>query len=226
MTGEVLAAYLHPNTVSHTFMDSLWAVADYEREHRGLLYRRFPVRSGPLSIDESRNVAARVFLDQTDCDWLWMTDNDMGFAPDTLSRLADTADPVERPVVAAWYLTLIETGSDGMGGWKTRQQPAMYRWGRIRSTGGMGFVDYPDPPANELVQVEGAGTGCMLIHRSVLEKIRADSGDEWFTCMRYEDGRRITEDLSFCVRLNKIGMSPWVHTGIKATHHNLMWLGQ
>lgn len=218
MKHSVLAGYLHPNRVSHSFMESLWSVADYEREHRDLLWRRFAVRSGPY-LDKSRNAVARVFLDQSSCDWLWFVDTDMGFEPDTLSRLVDLADPVERPVVGALYYGQIDGKTDGMGGWETRKFPLVYS-----CTNGV-FHEAQDFPDDSLIQVAGTGGGCLLIHRSVLEGLRAAyGGDTWFDYLWDGRGERLGEDLSFFARLAEQEVPAYVHTGIKTTHHKEVWL--
>jgi hypothetical protein len=220
--NSVLVTYLHPNVVSHSMMDSLWSVMEYEAEHRGLLWRRFPVRSGPTSLDVSRNVQARVFLDQSDCEWLWIIDSDMGFTPDTLSRLVDAAEPERRPIVSALAYAIIEERTDGMGGWINRTVPTFYE------SGESGFIEVSVDrvPADSVIQVAGVGAGCLLVHRSVLEAVRAKFGDEWFSFLYYDNGKRIGEDLSFCCRVNELELPIHVHTGIKATHHKAIWLGQ
>lgn len=218
MDGTALAAYIHPNTVSHSFMESLWAVADYERENRNLFFKKFGVRCGPGALDKARNVAARVFLDQTTCDWLWFVDTDMGFLPNTLSQLIDTANPATRPVVGALYYGQIDGAADGMGGWETRPLPIVYGWEQDR------FVEVDSVPEASLVQVAGTGAGCLLIHRSVLDTLRSTLGDTWFDYAHYDDGERLGEDLSFFARLGAADIPVVVHTGIVTTHHKEQWI--
>src|SRR5690606_31048939 len=81
-------------------------------------------------------------------------------------------------------------------------------------------------PKDTLVQVAGTGAACLLIHRSVLDKMRANHGDHWFDRVRYDDGQAISEDLSFCARLMQQGAKVFVHTGIKTTHHKQLWVGE
>jgi hypothetical protein len=49
---------------------------------------------GAAGIVEGRNSIAAAFLDKTECEWLFMVDSDMGFAPDTVDRLIEAADRI------------------------------------------------------------------------------------------------------------------------------------
>jgi hypothetical protein len=226
--GTVLVAYLHPNVVSHSFSDSLMRLVAYDLAHEARVVRSGgPVmfRCGPGGLVEARNDVVRHFLDATECEWLWMVDSDMGFAPDTVDRLLAAADPVDRPVVGGLCFGMRETGSDGMQGWATAPFPTLYDWAR-KPDGEFGFHVRRDYPVNALVQVAGTGAACLLIHRSILEKVRAEHGDAWFERTRYSSGKPVAEDLSFCFRVNAAGATVFVHTGVRTTHHKAVWLSE
>lgn len=53
-----------------------------------------PIESG-ANIVTARNRIVRVFLENTDAEWLWMVDSDMTFEMDTLDRLLEVADKTE-----------------------------------------------------------------------------------------------------------------------------------
>jgi hypothetical protein len=53
---------------------------------------------------------------------------------------------------------------------------------------------------------DAAGTGCMVIDRSILEEIR-EHGSIWFA-FEYRDGRRIGEDLTFCEKSGGVTVCP------------------
>jgi GT2 family glycosyltransferase len=220
--SSVMISYLHRNTVSQSFMESLMALVERDRRSANLVRYVFPVYSGPVSLPESRNVVAQVFLDESDAEWLWIVDSDMGFFPDTLHRLLESADPTERPVMAGLYLAAAHMGSDGMGGWQINAYPTVYEW-RSGAEGGETFATLAEVPKNQVIQVAGAGTGCMLVHRTVLEKVRA-SGEQWFDRERYANGQIISEDLSFCARLRREGIPLHVDTGVRLSHHKSVWI--
>lgn len=224
----VLVAYLHPNTVSQSFSDSLMRLVAWDVGHEGRVIRSGgPVmfRAGPGGLAEARNEVLRHFLDDSGADWLWMVDADMGFAADTVDRLVAAADPGERPVVGALCFGLREVAADGMGGWKVRGFPTLYDWAQ-NAEGTFGFHVRRGYTPDVVTQVAGTGAACLLVHRTAGEKVRADSGDEWFAPVQFTDGRPVSEDLSFCYRLNKAGVPVFVHTGVKTTHHKQFWLGE
>lgn len=226
--GTVMAAYLHPNQVSHSFQDSLNRLVGYDLTHLGRVIRGgglMMMRCGSGGLVEARNNVVRHFLDQSRAEWLWLVDSDMGFAPDTVDRLVEAADPVERPVVGALCFGLKETEPDGMGGFLVRPFPTLYDWAKDHDDT-FGFHIRREYDPNTLTRVAGTGAACLLIHRSVLEKIRTGAGDVWFDQTKQTDGKFVSEDLSFCYRVNALGLPVFVHTGIGTTHHKQLWVGE
>lgn len=226
--GDVVqAAYLHPGTVSQSFSDSLMRLVAHDLASRRRVIRSAgPVmfRCGSGGLVEARNKVMAFFLDESEADWLWMIDADMGFAADTVDRLIEAADPVERPVVGALCFGLREAEPDGMGGFRVRAFPTLYDWGRTPA-GVVGFHVRREYQPDTVTQVAGTGAACLLVHRSAAEKVRADSGT-WFDPVAFSDGTPVGEDLSFCYRLNKASIPVFVHTGVKTTHHKQIWLGE
>jgi GT2 family glycosyltransferase len=226
--GRVQIAYLHPHTVSHSWHESMMRLVGYDAANHG----RIVSTAGPFMIStdanglvQARNAGCQRFLDETDHEWLWFVDTDMGFLPDVVDRLVDAADPAERPVVSALCFGLREMAYDGYGGRRMMPVPTLYVPARTPE-GISGFTSRYDYPANTVLQVAGTGAACLLIHRSVLEKMRANFGDAWFDKVRYEDGMPISEDLSFCARLVQMGIPLFVHTGLKTTHHKQWWVAE
>lgn len=228
MSDTVLAAYLHPNTVSHSFSDSLMRLVAWDLSHEGRVIRAGgPVmfRCGPGGLVEARNDVVRHFLDATENDWLWLVDSDMGFAPDTVDLLMQAADPVERPVLGALCFALREVSPDGMCGWRTMAGPTLFDWAR-KPDGDFGYTVRHDYRVNAVTPVAGTGAACLLIHRSILQRIRDEHGDVWFDRVLYPSGQRVSEDLSFCYRVNQVGAAVHVHTGVRTTHHKQVWLAE
>lgn len=224
----VLVAYLHPNVVSHNFSDSLMRLFAYDIGNAGRVVRGggpIMFRCGPIGLVEARNKVMAHFLDESDADWLWMIDSDMGFAPDIVDRLVSAADPKERPVVGALCFGQREAAPDGMQGWTTRPFPTLYDWAR-KPDGEFGFRIRREYRVNTLTRVAGTGGACLLVHRSAAQAVRDEHGDEWFTQVRYTSGQLVAEDLSFCYRLNATGLAVHVHTGARTTHHKEVWLDE
>jgi cephalosporin hydroxylase len=243
LTGDnvVQVAYLHSETVSHSWVESMRKLRDHDLkraiadgadlaqaiEHG---YRIAPnplnLRCGAGLVAQIRNYGARLFLDATDHEWLMWIDTDMGFAPDAVHRLLAVADPVTRPVVGGLCFALMEAEYDGMGGWRRTVVPTMYKMGTTNETGEPSFCYYGDYPRDEVCEVAGTGGAFILIHRTALQKVRADVGDRWYDMMYDRAGDIVGEDIAFCGRLLKVGVVPAVHTGVKTTHHKHMWIGE
>jgi hypothetical protein len=225
--GRVQLAYLHAHSVSHSWHESMMRLLGYDAAHHSRLCDTggpFMIRCDAGGLVESRNLAVTRFLDETPHEWLMFVDTDMGFHPDAVDRLVDAADPVARPVVGGLCFALREFKYDGMGGRRCLPVPTLYRWARTEA-GHVGFTTRWDVPDDAVVQVAGTGAAFLLLHRGVLEKLRAEHGDTWFDQVRYGDGRLVSEDLSLCWRLNQAGIPVFVHTGVKTTHHKQVWIG-
>jgi hypothetical protein len=225
--GRVQIAYLHRHNVSHSWHESMMRLIGYDAANRCRVMDTagpFMISTDASGLVAARNTGVQRFLDETDHEWLWYIDTDMGFLPDTIDRLVDAADPVERPVVGALCFALREVCYDGYGGRRVMPAPTIYVPAKTPE-GHTGFTTRWDVPPNTLLQVAGTGTACLLMHRGALEKLRAEYGDAWFDRVRYEDGQPISEDLSFCARLVQQGIPLFVHTGVKTTHHKQFWVG-
>lgn len=173
---------------------------------------------GTGGLIEARNGVVRAFL-ESDCEWLFWIDTDMGFAPDTVDRLVAPADPVDRPIVAGLcFLSREDPVGDGMGGRRSSPRPTIFDWVDV-GNGRHGFTSRLVYPVNALTRCSATGSACILIHRTVFEKIEAEYGATWYDRIpNPELGHLISEDLSFCVRATGVGFPIHVHTGVRTTH--------
>ncbi len=73
--GVVQIAYLHNEHVSHSFMESLRKAWRYDRDHGGNVLAPDPLNMRcRWQIAHHRNFAARLFLDRTQHEWLYTTE--------------------------------------------------------------------------------------------------------------------------------------------------------
>ena len=226
--GTVQIAYLHQSRVSHSWHLSLMNLIAYDKTVGLNVIENAPFAvscSGPNGMVESRNLTVSHFLDKTQAEWLFLVDTDMGFAPEAMETLLLAADPVKRPVVGGLCFALKHMGVDGKGGFRVMPVPTLFMWAKNPKQG-MGFANRFRYPPEALVQVAGTGAAFLIIHRSVVDKIRANVGDTWFNMIQYSDGTVVSEDLSFCYRLGEVEAPIFVHTGVKITHHKEIWLGE
>jgi cephalosporin hydroxylase len=226
--GRVQIAYLYGETVSHSFMESLRAAWEYDRAQGNnvLMPKPLNMRSTSGRIVQSRNFTVKLFLEKLTAEWLMWIDTDMGFEADAIHRLLDVADPHDRPVVGGLCFATYAQEHDGHGGHRYTIVPTMYNMGVKASTGDGTFCFYGPYPQDSVVRVAGTGGAFVLIHRSVLERVRDEFGPTWYGELLDADGDIVGEDLSFCLRVNHLDGSVHVHTGVKTTHHKGRWLSE
>ena len=172
-------------------------------------------------IAELRSMAMTIWYDtMPDVNHLLFIDADMGFDPDTVDRLVASADPTDRPIVGGLAFAQKSDGAGPMFARRYRCTPTLYQMRETDTE--VGFIPMFDYPREALTEVDATGAACVLIHRSVLEKIRADYGDRWFHPIEVPkgpDGRtEFGEDMSFCLRAKACGFPIYVDTSVKTTH--------
>lgn len=225
--GAVAVAYVHSNEVHYSWHHSLIQLLDHDLASAQRIWSGgwVSIRCGTDGLADARNRAVRDFLADGRADWLWWIDTDMGFAADTVDRLLDAADPAERPIMGALTFANREVDNDGMGGRRALAAPVIMHWRTI--DGEDGFDTRWDYPRDTVVRCDGVGAACVLIHRSVFERIAAQFGPNWYTRTRNPStGEMISEDLSFCVRAGALDIPIHVHTGVKTTHAKTFWLAE
>lgn len=226
--GKVCLAYVHDSDVAYSWHRSILDLIGYDLAHHQRIVGGggwFGMRCGTDGLPEARNKVAAQFLDG-DAEWLFWIDTDMGFAPDTVDRLLASADPAERPVVGALCFAQGEDSLDGMGGFRCSPRPTLFAWAE-KDTGEQGFAPMFDYPRDQLVEVAGTGSACLVIHRAALEKVAAEYGPVWYSRLgNPTTGKLIAEDLSFCARLLQVGLAVHVDTRVKTTHLKRLWLSE
>jgi hypothetical protein len=100
-------------------------------------------------VADAQNLIAKFFL-STECEWLLFIEEDNVLPPDCFLRLNEYIRTCEYPVVSALYFTK-----------SFPAEPLIYR--------GVGNSFYSDWQLDDLVMCDGTGTGCVLIHRSIIQ---------------------------------------------------------
>lgn len=210
--GSAVILYAHPDQVEAVFAESLTRLLLFDANGKGRVTRDggvISMGSGPL-IASARNQLVTAFL-ASDAEWALMLDADMTFAPDTLERLIAVADQNALPVVGGLCFG---------GGRSGTVTPTMYRIERgidgcTAPTIGV-IEEWPD---GGLIRVDATGAACLLMHRSILEKIRAayPTVTPWFFTGIHAD-TEFGEDFGFCLRVAAVGAQVHVHTGVQCGH--------
>jgi hypothetical protein len=167
----------------------------------------------------SRNVVVKNFLDEVDTPWLLMIDSDERLPMETFFKLVDTAHDKDRPIVSGLVFAAFFDNQDNL-----RPVPTIYRM-----TDDKGLQPIDDYPLDTVLEVDAVGTGCLLIHRSVLETMREQAtpnqGKDWAWFVEGAiDGTYFGEDLLFSKRLKSMGFKIHAHTGAILPHQKQFWL--
>lgn len=179
--------------------------------------------AGTMGVAAGRNEIASHFLRHTDAEWLWMVDTDMGFAPDTVDRMIESAEANSVPVLGALCFAQKldpDVRQGDLHAARYRIAPTLYAY-LERSNGERGFQSITKYQRNAFQKVAGTGAACLLIHREALTVVGADP---FMPVTDPEAGgngtpRTFSEDLSFCIRVQSAGMEIGVNTAIKTTHY-------
>jgi len=145
-------------------------------------------------ISNNRNTIVQKFL-ATDCDYLMMIDSDI-IPPPNILKLVDFDKDIITPLMFVYQ--------------KGELLPLFLK--RHQD----GFYD-PDDYLEKtgLVEIDATGTGCIVIKREVLEKIKYPFRNEYDV-----DGVKVLGlDFNFCKRAKELGYKSWVHLDYVAGHH-------
>ncbi len=134
-------------------------------------------------------------------DWLWMTDTDHLFEPDIVFKMVKLQQQYQLPVLTAIYRHKA-----------LPHHPMLWAWDEA-DQGFMPFMEYDTTVP--CFQVDAAGGGCLLIHRSAIEKLErlCQPPEELF-----DHSGKWGEDLSFFRRCKQAGI-PVYATSLAETIH-------
>lgn len=129
---------------------------------------------------------------------LWFIDDDVGVQPDALELLLGA----DAPIVAGCYPSVKRFSDCSTWAYLTVKDGAGWRRKWFDGT----------------VEVTGAGTGCMLIRREVLEAL----GFPWFVWRQTLNATggidRVSDDIDFCERAGQLGFKIMAHGNVRCSH--------
>lgn len=206
------------------FVQSYDDLREWDFNHHRRIVAR--IMYGTSNVAQGRNQIVKQFLALPNRpDWLWFVDTDMAFAPDTLDRLVAAAHPNKRPIMGALCF------SQGRGTNGIKYAPTLYGFTDDDPPRLGSFMDIPERPG--VTRVAATGTGCLLIHRSVLEGVAAFTPEgmprpygqtayPWFRFSEWETEDlgpdTMGEDIVFCLRAGAAGFPVHVDTSIEVGH--------
>ena len=163
----------------------------------------------------------------SDSEWLLWIDSDIVITPQIIKMIWDVADKKDKPVVTGTYFVSSQNEQSLM-----QPVPALYL-----ETGDQYRTQLIHPlPENQVIPVDVAGFGLMLMHRSIIEPVKKAAGDvSVFGENQQAADKFVSEDVSFCRNLKKAGIQLYAHTGATVQHmktfsfdqnyYNLYWHG-
>ncbi len=158
-------------------------------------------------VDDARNGLAEAFL-ASPTEWMFWMDSDMLFPPETLIELIKVAEEKEAKFVTGVYYQR-----------KGNNMPCLWTRGAELSNGELsamgsikaqqnkyvGAFTFPHPDKKDPFKIHAAGFGCILVHRSIFEKMDRP----WF---KFLPGT-CSEDFYFCVNAKELGYDLWAVPG-------------
>ena len=205
--GKITIAWCDNGLVDGKFTEGLMTV--------GL---QAPINGIPIShiirvhgnqIGRQRQGLVDHWIDNVDSDWLLFIDSDIEITTPMIAALWKLADAKERPIVTGIYF--ISKGEE-----TTLEKPTPCIFKR---TDDHTITSIHPLPENELIQVDSAGLGLVIIHKSVFLTIRKMlPGDSFFAEELGSKGRFIGEDIVFFNKVFRTGIPVYAHTGILARH--------
>lgn len=233
----------HLDQAGWNFTESVLRMAAYDKAHGDHLLHNSglmnngalaPVWGRSMELSHARNTATAAFL-ASDADWLLWIDTDIGFEQDALEKLLTVADPETAPIMGGLCFIEGDFSHDFRGGLRSSLAPTLYDWAWVEPNSGMPgmykMVARQEWAKNAPTRVGATGSGFLLVHRSVFEKISAWLQEHgapptiWYERIPGPDGEQCGEDISFCLRAHQVGLPVMVHTGVITTHQKTVWYG-
>ena len=142
--------------------------------------------------------ARNELVDNMQGDWLFMIDTDMSFEPDTFEKILKLAQENNLEVVSGLYY---QRQSPYHPVAYTLKDGKYYSW------------DPKEIKDLDLVPSMGVGGGCLLVKSTVFKRIKEELGEKPFSVIP-----PLSEDLSFCKRLEKLDIQPYIAVNIEVGH--------
>jgi len=148
------------------------------------------LRSQGNQIARQRQTVFDYWFDKTDYEWLLWVDSDVVISPEKFRLLWDNKD-AEKPTIFNFI---------------------------VGDEGGFGLTRVHPMPVNQLIKVDAAGMGFVLMHRSIVPKVREASQDGQVFMEMGRGTKFIGEDIFFFALCDKAEIPLYAHTGALAPH--------
>jgi hypothetical protein len=191
------------------FVEGLATILMNSKE-TGVTFTSF-IRVEGNQIGRQRQKLFDCWADQVNTDWLLWIDSDVCLTISAFKKLLNFADKDLIPVITGTYFVSKELDGSLM-------VPYPVLFNNVESEKFQ--VSYIHPlPENELIKCDSAGMGLVLMHKSIIPKLREMYPNQ--SVFAEQEGLEdlyISEDVSFFRKLKNAGIPLHAHTGAIVTH--------
>lgn len=177
------------------------------------------LRSQGNQIGRQRETILKYWFENNKSDWLLWVDSDVVLTVDTFKLLWDNKDAKERPIITGVYFTTDNPEEPLMV-----PMPTVFKFAEEGDV--IGIKRIHPLPKDELIKVDAAGMGFVLMHRSVVERVLDKMPDATFFTEVGVHKTFMGEDIFFFALLNQCEVPVWCHTGALAPHMKLFSFDQ
>jgi hypothetical protein len=205
--GSVTIAWCDNGMVDGKFAEGMVALA-LQAPANGLNITH-SIRVAGNQIGRQRQALFDHWADHLKTDWILWVDSDIVVEVQQVMELFAAADAKERPIVSGVYFI-----SKQAEGTLANPMPAIFT--EITETS----IRHLHPlPMDELVQIDSAGMGFVLMHKSIIPKLReVFPNQSLFAEIENLGDKYIGEDIVFFQKVKKAGIPVFAWTGALVKH--------
>jgi hypothetical protein len=167
------------------------------------------VRAQGNQIARQRQALLDEWYAEKNTDWLLWVDSDIVLTPEVFKMIWDAADKVSKPIVTGTYFISKENEQSMMAPF-----PCLFT-----ETEDQNNIRYVHPlPKNQVIKVDCAGMGLVLMHRSVVTKLYETFPGEAVFAEIMDANTFVGEDIIFFRKVQEAGIPVYAHTGATVKH--------
>lgn len=170
------------------------------------------IRSGGNQIARQRQRVIEFWHESNKSDWLLWVDSDVVISPEKFKLLWHNKDATERPLVSGVYFTTDNPEEPLM-----IPMPTVFNFTN-KGDGTFGLSRIHPMPKNQLIKADAAGFGFILMHRSVVDKVKQVAPDGQMFMEMGRGTKFIGEDIFFFALCDKAEVPLYCHTGATVPH--------
>lgn len=169
------------------------------------------LRSQGNQIARQRDKVINHWYESNKSDWLLWVDSDVVISPEKFKLLWDNKDAVERPIVSGVYFTT-DTPEEPL----MDPQPTLFWF--VTKGDEVGLKRIHPLPKDMLIKIGAAGMGFVLMHRSVVDRIRKVLPDVPLFSDMGHGKKFMGEDIYFFALCDKADIPAYAHTDATVPH--------